>query len=133
MTKHRMGYRKLNRDSDQRKALLRGLNTELIMRGRIVTTLEKAKELRSTVEKLVTLAREDSVANRRLAAARLYGEDVVRKLFVTVGPANKTRPGGYTRIMHLGYRAGDHARRAVIEFVEPTLVPEQAAAPEAAE
>jgi large subunit ribosomal protein L17 len=124
MTKHRMGYRKLNRDSAQRKALLRGLNTELIMRGRIVTTLEKAKELRSTVEKLVTLAREDSVANRRLAAARLYGADAVRKLFVTVAPANKSRPGGYTRVMHLGFRAGDHARRAIIEFVEPSLVGE---------
>jgi large subunit ribosomal protein L17 len=119
-----MGYRKLNRDSAQRKALLRGLNTELIMRGRIVTTLEKAKELRSTVEKLVTLAREDSVANRRLAAARLYGADAVRKLFVTVAPANKSRPGGYTRVMHLGFRAGDHARRAIIEFVEPSLVGE---------
>lgn len=124
MTKHRMGYRKLNRDSDQRKALLRGLNTELIMRGRIVTTLEKAKELRSTVEKLVTLAREDSVANRRLAAARLYGADAVRKLFGTVAPANKTRAGGYTRVMHLGFRAGDHARRAIIEFVEPSLTAE---------
>ncbi len=120
--KHRMGYRKLNRDSAQRKALLRGLNTELIMHGQIVTTLEKAKELRSSIEKLVTLARQDSVANRRLASAALYGADAVRKLFVSVGPANATRPGGYTRLMHLGFRSGDHARRAVIEFVEPSLL-----------
>ncbi len=122
--KHRMGYRKLNRDSAQRKALLRGLSTQLIMTGRLVTTLEKAKELRSVVEKLVTMAREDSVAHRRLAASWLYSSDAVRKLFTAVGPANKTRPGGYLRLMHLGFRPGDHARRAVIEFVEPTLVGE---------
>ncbi len=124
--KHRMGYRKLNRDSAQRKALLRGLSTQLIMTGRLVTTLEKAKELRSVVEKLVTMAREDSVANRRQAAAYLYSSDAVRKLFTAVAPANMTRPGGYLRLMHLGFRAGDHARRAVIEFVEPTLLTDAA-------
>lgn len=120
--RHRLGYRKLNRAPDARKALLRGLATQLVVCGRIETTIERAKELRGVVEPLVTLARIDNVANRRLAASRLFGHDAVKKLFVVVAPANKDRPGGYTRIMKLGFRAGDHARRAIIEFVEPVLL-----------
>ncbi len=125
--RHRSGYRKLNRGPAERKALLRGLATQLIQFGRIETTLERAKELRGVVEPLVTMAKADSVANRRIAAARLYGPDVVRRLFTDVAKLNSTRPGGYTRIMKLGFRPGDHARRAIIEFVEtPLLVSEKA-------
>lgn len=119
--RHRLAHRKLNRNPAQRKALLRGLATQLITHGRIETTLEKAKELRGVVEPLVALARVDSVANRRLATSRLYGDDVVRRLFKEVAPANNSRPGGFTRIMKLGFRAGDHSRRAIIEFVEASL------------
>lgn len=125
--RHRSGYRKLNRGPAERKALLRGLATQLIQFGRIETTLERAKELRGVVEPLVTMAKADSVANRRIAAARLYGPDVVRRLFTDVAKLNSARPGGYTRIMKLGFRPGDHARRAIIEFVEaPLLVSEKA-------
>lgn len=117
--RHRLGHRKLNRDSAARKALLRGLATDLITNNRIVTTIERAKELRKVVEPLVSLARVDSVNNRRAAAAILYSKSSVGKLFKTVGPANSSRPGGYTRVLKLGFRPGDHARRAIIEFVEP--------------
>lgn len=119
--RHRFGYRKLNRNSTERKALLRGLATQLLTSGRIETTVERAKELRGVVEPLITLARKDSLANRRIAAARLYGSEVVSKLFKEVAPATGTRPGGFTRILKLGFRPGDHARRALIELVdEPT-------------
>jgi large subunit ribosomal protein L17 len=120
--KHKMGYSRLNRDSAQRKALLRGLSTQLIMSGRIETNLTRAKSLRSVVEKLVTLARTDSVAGRRLAAARLYGPEAVKRLFAVVAPANKDRAGGYTRVLKLGFRPGDNARRAIIEFVDASLI-----------
>lgn len=116
--RHRFGYRKLNRNTAERKALLRGLATQLITTGRIETTLEKAKELRGVVEPLITLARKDSLANRRLVAARLYGSEVVTRLFKDVAPATGTRPGGFTRILKLGFRPGDHARRALIELVD---------------
>jgi large subunit ribosomal protein L17 len=122
--KHKMGYSRLNRDSAQRKALLRGLSTQLIMTGRIETTVTRAKSLRSVVEKLVTLARTDSVAGRRLASARLYGPDAVKRLFAVVATANKERQGGYTRILKLGFRPGDNARRAIIEFVDASLIGE---------
>ena len=118
--RHRFGYRKLNRNTAERKALLRGLATQLITTGRIETTVERAKELRGIVEPLITLARKDSLANRRIAAARLYGTEVVARLFKTVAPATGTRPGGYTRILKLGFRPGDHARRALIELVDET-------------
>jgi large subunit ribosomal protein L17 len=116
--RHRFGYRKLNRNAAERKALLRGLATQLITSGRIETTVERAKELRGVVEPLITLARKDSLANRRIAAARLYGSEVVTRLFKDVAPATGSRPGGYTRILKLGFRAGDHARRALIELVD---------------
>ena len=116
--RHRFGYRKLNRNASERKALLRGVATQLLTSGRIETTVERAKELRGIVEPLITLARQDSVANRRIAAARLYGAEVVSRLFKDVAPSTGTRPGGYTRILKLGFRPGDHARRALIELVD---------------
>ncbi len=124
--RHRFGYRKLNRNAAERKALLRGLATQLITTGRIETTVERAKELRGIVEPLITLARKDSLANRRIAAARLYGTEVVTRLFKQVAPATGTRPGGYTRIMKLGFRPGDHARRALIELVDETATSAEA-------
>lgn len=117
--RHRLAHRKLNRDTAGRKALLRGLATQLIEHGSLVTTIERAKELRKVVEPLVALARVDNVANRRNAAATLYSKKSVGDLFSRVAPANATRPGGYTRILRLGFRPGDNARRAIIEFVEP--------------
>jgi large subunit ribosomal protein L17 len=116
--RHRFGYRKLNRNAAERKALLRGLATQLLTSGRIETTVERAKELRGVVEPLITLARKDTLANRRLVAARLYGTEVVARLFKDVAPATGTRPGGFTRILKLGFRPGDHARRALIELVD---------------
>ena len=92
----------------------------------IVTTIERAKELRKIIEPLVALARVDSVNNRRAAASQLYTKSSLGKLFTTVGPKNATRPGGYTRILKLGFRPGDHARRAIIEFVD--AVPAEAVA-----
>ncbi len=128
--RHRLKHRKLNRDSAARKALLRGLATQLIENNSIVTTVERAKELRKVVEPLVALAKVDSVNNRRSAAAILYTKNAVGKLFADLGPVNATRPGGYTRIMKLGFRPGDHARRAIIQFVEAgTTAPATAAAP----
>ncbi len=115
--RHRLAHRKLGRDATERKALLRGLADQLIEHGRIVTTLPKAKELRGVVEPLVALARLDSVAHRRLARSRLYRDTTVRKLFDVVGPSFRERAGGYTRILRLGVRPGDGARRAIIEFV----------------
>jgi large subunit ribosomal protein L17 len=120
--RHRLGYRKLNRSPKKRKALLRGLVTQLIEYGRVETTLERAKELRGVVEPLVTLARNDTVANRRIAAQTLYTKESQSRLFSQVAGANAQRPGGYTRILRLGFRPGDHARRALIEFVEPALI-----------
>lgn len=121
--RHRFGYRKLNRNTAERKALLRGLATQLISTGRIETTVERAKELRGVVEPLITLARKDSLANRRIAAARLYGTEVVARLFKEVAPATGNRPGGFTRILKLGFRPGDHARRALIELVDEPKAP----------
>ncbi len=116
--RHRLKHRKLNRDSAARKALLRGLATQLLEKSSIVTTVERAKELRKVVEPLIALASTDSVNNRRAAAAVLYTKSAVGVLFTNVGPKNATRPGGYTRILKLGFRPGDHARRAIIELVD---------------
>lgn len=120
--RHRHAHRKLNRPTAARKALLRGLATQLVLNNKIETTLEKAKELRGFIEPLVTKAKTNSVVNRRLAAATLYGKETVDILFKNIGPKMATRPGGYTRILKLGFRPGDHARKAIIEFVEEALV-----------
>ncbi|MBX9703749.1 MAG: 50S ribosomal protein L17 [Silvanigrellaceae bacterium] len=116
--RHRLGHRKLNRNKSGRKALLRGLATQLITYGRIETTIERAKELRKVVEPLISLARQDTVNNRRSAASQLYSKASVGHLFTNVGPAHAERFGGYTRILRLGYRPGDMARRAIIELVD---------------
>jgi large subunit ribosomal protein L17 len=116
--RHRFGYRKLNKDTAQRAALLRGLATQLISHGSLETTLERAKELRRVVEPLITLSKQDSLSNRRAAAAQLYGKECVKALFESVGPANVKRPGGYTRILRLGLRPGDGAKRALVELVD---------------
>lgn len=118
--RHMKAGRKFNRDTNSRKALFRGLAKNLIEKEQIKTTLPKAKDLRSVVEKLVTRAKTDSVANRRLIAAELGSSsaDAVKKLFAVLGPRYAKRPGGYTRVMKAGFRYGDAAPMAIIEFVD---------------
>ncbi len=116
--RHRKSGRYFNRNSSHRKAMLQNLAASLLEHESIVTTLAKAKELRRVVEPLITLAKEDSVANRRLAFARLRNRTVVTKLFNEVAPVFKQRPGGYTRVLKYGHRAGDSAPMAIIELVE---------------
>ena len=115
--RHRVGGFKLNRDSSARRALLRGLTTSLIMEDRIVTTVTKAKALRPQVEKMVTLAKRDTLHSRRQAAAYLQSPEALKKLFDKLGPRFTERPGGYTRILRLGRRQGDGAEKALIEFL----------------
>jgi len=111
--------KKFNRDTNARKALMTGLTKSLIEREQITTTLPKAKTLRSGVEKLITRAKVDSVANRRIVAAELNNDaDAVKKLFAVLGPRYAKRPGGYTRVLKAGFRYGDAAPMAVIELVD---------------
>jgi large subunit ribosomal protein L17 len=118
--RHMKAGRTFNRDTNARKALFRGLAKNLIEKEQIKTTLPKAKDLRSVVEKMITRAKVDSVANRRLAAAELGGTsvDAVKKLFAVLGPRYKERNGGYTRVLKAGFRYGDAAPMAIIEFVD---------------
>ncbi len=116
--RHGMANRKLGRTSGHRTALFRNQLASLIQSERIVTTLPKAKELRPQIEKLVTLAKNDSVHARRLAFRQVQDNALIAKLFDTLGPRFSTRPGGYTRILKLGARRGDAAEMAIIEFVE---------------
>ena len=116
--RHRHGLRKLGRTGAHRQALLRNLSNALIEHEAIRTTLPKAKELRRTVERLITLSRKDSVANRRLAFARLRDDASVKKLFTELGPRFQNRPGGYTRILKMGFRAGDNAPMAYVELLD---------------
>ncbi|MFN3295804.1 50S ribosomal protein L17 [Caldimonas sp.] len=121
--RHRHGLRKLNRTSEHRLAMLRNMANSLIEHEAIKTTLPKAKELRRIVEPLITLGKEPTVANKRLAFARLRNRDNVVKLFNVLGERYKTRPGGYTRILKMGFRVGDNAPMAFVELVdrpEPT-------------
>ena len=121
--RHRNGLRKLNRTSEHRLAMLRNMANSLIEHEAIKTTVPKAKELRRVVEPLITLGKEPTVANRRLAFARLRNRDNVTKLFDVLGPRFKARPGGYTRILKMGFRVGDNAPMAFMELVdrpEPT-------------
>lgn len=115
---HGNKHRKLNRSPEHRSALLRNLSTSLLLHEQIVTTLPKAKELRPYLEKLITKARTDSLANRRAIAGVLFRQDVARKLFEEVAPRYVDRPGGYLRIMKAGFRKGDNAPLAVIELVD---------------
>ena len=116
--RHRHGLRKLNRTSEHRQAMFRNMCNSLIRHEAIKTTLPKAKELRRVVEPLITLAKESSVANRRLAFDRLRSRENVTKLFDVLGPLFKARPGGYTRILKMGFRNGDNAPMAFVELVE---------------
>lgn len=116
--RHRKAGRKLNRNSSHRKAMFKNMASSLFEHEVIKTTLPKAKSLRSVVEPLITLAKEDSVANRRLAFNRLRNRKMVTKLFDEIGPKNKERPGGYLRILKCGFRAGDCAPMAIVELVE---------------
>jgi large subunit ribosomal protein L17 len=116
--RHRHAGRYLNRTSSHRKALLKNLAIALLHHELIKTTLPKAKELRRFAEPLITLAKEDSVAKRRLAFARLRHRDSVTKLFNELGPRYKERPGGYLRILKCGFRVGDSAPMAVVELVD---------------
>jgi large subunit ribosomal protein L17 len=118
--RHGMVNRKLGRTSAHRNALFRNQLASLIDRERIITTLPKAKELRPQIERLITLARTDSVHNRR-QAVRVVDESMVTKLFDTLGPRFAERPGGYTRIIKLGPRRGDAAEMAILEFVDYKL------------
>ncbi|MDF0535581.1 50S ribosomal protein L17 [Shewanella sp. A32] len=115
--RHRKSGRQLNRNSSHRQAMFRNMASSLVRHEVIVTTLVKAKELRRVVEPLITLAKSDSVANRRLAFARTRDEDVVGKLFNELGPRYLERQGGYTRILKCGLRTGDKAPMAYIELV----------------
>jgi len=115
--RHRKSGRQLNRNSSHRQAMFRNMATSLIECEVIKTTLPKAKELRKVAEPLITLAKEDSVANRRLAFARTRSKAAVGKLFTELGPRYQARPGGYTRILKCGFRTGDAAPMAYIELV----------------
>lgn len=116
--RHRKSGRHLNRTSSHRQAMFRNMACSLIEHEMIKTTLPKAKELRRVAEPLITLAKSDSVANRRLAFARTGDKSVVGKLFAEIGPRYAERPGGYTRILKCGYRAGDAAAMAFVELVD---------------
>ena len=115
--RHRKSGRHLNRTSSHRKAMFSNMAASLIEHEVIKTTVPKAKELRRVAEPLITLAKEDTVANRRLAFARLRNKAAVGKLFAELGPRFQERPGGYTRILRAGFRAGDAAPIAYIELV----------------
>ena len=115
--RHRESGRKLNRNSSHRRALFRNMSVSLVRHETIKTTVPKAKELRRVAEPLVTLAKTDSVARRRLAYARLRDRDAVTKLFNELGPRYRDRPGGYLRILKCGYRVGDKAPMAIVELV----------------
>ena len=116
--RHGHGLRKLNRTSEHRLAMLRNMMNSLLTHEVIKTTLPKAKELRRVVEPMITLAKIPTVANRRLAFNRLRDRDVVVKLFNELGPRFAARPGGYTRILKMGFRVGDNAPMALVELVQ---------------
>src|SRR5688572_8677102 len=127
--RHHLSGRQLSRNAPHRQALLRSLSVSLLRYETIRTTVPKAKELRRVVEPLITLGKEDSEANRRLAFARLRDSEIVTKLFETIGPRFKARPGGYTRILHMEPRPGDNAPMALMQLVERSA-PEAVPAPE---
>lgn len=123
--KHRIKGRKLNRNSSHRKALFRNLSIALITNEGIKTTLPKAKELRPFIEKIMTISKKDSLANRRLALSILGNEGAVIKLFKEIGPRIVSRNGGYTRILKNGFRAGDKAPMAYMELVDRVEIEEK--------
>ena len=132
--RHRHGLRKLNRTSSHRLAMLRNMCNSLIQHEAIKTTVPKAKELRRVVEPLITLAKQPTLANKRLAFDRLRDRDNVVKLFAELGPRYQARPGGYTRILKMGFRVGDNAPMAFVELVDrPAAGAADAAAADSAE
>jgi len=128
--RHHLSGRQLSRNSSHRHALLRSLSVSLLRHETIRTTIPKAKELRRVVEPLITLGKEDSESNRRLAFSRLRDTEIVAKLFDTIGPRFKARPGGYTRILHMAPRPGDNAPMALMQLVERSAPVAVEAAPE---
>ncbi|MFQ6004978.1 MAG: 50S ribosomal protein L17 [Woeseia sp.] len=116
--RHRKSGRRLGRNSSHRKAMFRNMAASMLRHETIKTTLPRAKELRRVVEPLITLAKEDGVANRRLAFDRLRDKEAVGKLFKDVGPRFKDRPGGYLRILKIGPRPGDAAPMAIVQLVD---------------
>ncbi|WP_041185987.1 50S ribosomal protein L17 [Candidatus Kinetoplastidibacterium galati] len=116
--RHGHGLRKLNRTSSHRLAMFRNMAVSLIHHEAIKTTLPKAKELRHVIEPLITLGKNPTLANKRLAFSRLRDRDAVVKLFADIGPRFSSRPGGYTRILKTGFRSGDNAPMAYMEMVE---------------
>ena len=131
--RHGHGLRKLNRTSEHRLAMLRNMMNSLIAHEAIKTTLPKAKELRRVVEPMITLAKVATVANRRLAFDRLRDRDSVTKLFDVLGPRYNPRPGGYPRILKMGFRVGDNAPMALVELVDRPEINEAPVAAEKAE
>jgi large subunit ribosomal protein L17 len=129
--RHGHGLRKLNRTSEHRLAMLRNMMVSLLQHEVIKTTVPKAKELRRVVEPMITLAKVPTVANRRLAFDRLRDRDIVTKLFNELGPRYNARPGGYTRILKMGYRVGDNAPMALVELVDRPEVADTTDAPTA--
>jgi len=130
--RHKLSGRQLSRNAPHRHAMLRNMSVSLLRHETIRTTLPKAKELRRVVEPLITLAKTDSEARRRLAFARLRDQKVVDKLFTDLGPRFKARPGGYTRILRMMPRAGDSAPMALMQLTEAAAAAEATAAPAAA-
>ena len=125
--RHQKSGRKFSRTSAHREAMFKNMAASLFKHELIKTTLPKAKELRRVVEPMITLAKVDSVANRRLAFARLRDDASVAKLFTNLGPRYNSRPGGYTRILKMGFRVGDNAPMAFVELVDrPEVSDEQA-------
>jgi len=118
--RHRNGYRKLNRNTNQRKALLKGLAISLFEHGRITTTLARAKELRRFAERLITVAKRQDAFAHRLVFSKIQNKEITKKLLDDLGPRYEGRPGGYTRILKKGRRLGDRAEMAYIELVETT-------------
>ena len=116
--RHQNSGRKLSRDSSHRRSMFRNMAVSLMQHEQIRTTVPKAKELRRVVEPLITLAKNDTVAKRRVAFDRLRDRDTVTKLFNELGPRYKARPGGYLRILKCGYRAGDAAPMAIVQLVD---------------
>ncbi len=130
--RHRSGLRKLNRTTAHRLAMLRNMMCSLLRHEAIKTTLPKAKELRRVVEPMITLAKNPSVANRRLAFNRLRDREVVVKLFDELGPRFANRNGGYTRVLKMGFRPGDNAPMAYVELTEKPVKVEEVKSAEAA-
>lgn len=123
--RHRQSGRQLNRNSSSRKAMFRNMSSSLFRHELIKTTLAKAKELRRVAEPLITMAKKDSVANRRLAFARMRDRDMVTKLFNELGPRYEERQGGYLRILKCGFRTGDNAPMAYVELVDRPVEAEE--------